>query len=332
MAKKRKVSHIPNRTHPDRPRPKSSSALAASSAKKQHPKRQKQQQQNKQPSQEKPTIPFKPHEHILLIGEGDLSFAASLVRHHKCTSVTATVLEKNREELEGKYPHVGENIDVFLAKEDEDGPSADKEGSDAEDEGKEDGWSDEDADSDEETKKPPARDNRIVYHIDATKPLPNSLLSQRGPFSTIIFNFPHVGGLSTDVNRQVRHNQSLLVSFFTSVLSSAPNPSKPFALVPGGSIIVTLFEAEPYTLWNVRDLARHAGLAVEKSFKFQAEAYPGYKHARTCGVIEGGGWKGEERRARSYVFRRKGELGSQGPAAGGKKRKKGRESDDEDDD
>lgn len=85
------------------------------------------------------------------------------------------------------------------------------------------------------------------------------------------------------------------------------------SLAQGGSIIVTLFEGEPYTLWNVRDLARHSGLQVERSFKFQAPAYPGYHHARTLGVIKsktgeaGAGWKGEERPARSYIFIRKGE-------------------------
>ena len=74
-------------------------------------------------------------------------------------------------------------------------------------------------------------------------------------------------------------------------------------LAPGGSIIVTIFEGEPYELWNIRDLARHVGLRVGRSFKFQASAYPGYKHARTLGNIEGGGgWKGEDRPARTYVF------------------------------
>ena len=45
------------------------------------------------------------------------------------------------------------------------------------------------------------------------------------------------------------------------------------------------------------------GLKVERSFKFQASAYPGYQHARTLGNIEGGrGWKGVDRPARTYVF------------------------------
>jgi len=95
------------------------------------------------------------------------------------------------------------------------------------------------------------------------------------------------------------------VAFFKRALLS---------LAPGGSIIVTLFEGEPYTLWNIRDLARHSGLQVERSFKFQASAYPGYHHARTLGVVKGkngeagAGWKGEERASRSYVFVRKGDI------------------------
>jgi 25S rRNA (uracil2634-N3)-methyltransferase len=147
----------------------------------------------------------------------------------------------------------------------------------------------------------------------------------------IMFNFPHVGGKSTDVNRQVRYNQELLVDFFRRAqLSLSPDR--------GSSIIVTLFEGEPYTLWNVRDLARHAGLEVATSFRFSADAYPGYAHARTLGVVRNrkgevakAAWKGEHRPARSYVFVRKGEAEDAlrelrpGMVEGGKrKRKRGR--------
>ena len=135
---------------------------------------------------------------------------------------------------------------------------------------------------------------------------------KRGNWDRVVFNFPHVGGLTKDVNRQARANQGgflrglildillrlvsseLLVAFFNSALP---------LLALDGQIIMTVFEGEPYELWNVRDLARHAGFQVERSFKFQASAYPGYKHARTLGNIEnGGGWKGEDRPARTYVF------------------------------
>jgi len=120
----------------------------------------------------------------------------------------------------------------------------------------------------------------------------------------------------------------LLVSFFKNSLQSL-SPK------PGSSIIVTLFEGEPYTLWNIRDLGRHSGLEVKRSWRFQASAYPGYRHARTLGVVKGnngevgGGWKGEERAARSYEFVRKGE----GVVMGiGKKRKESNDDEDENED
>ena len=127
------------------------------------------------------------------------------------------------------------------------------------------------------------------------------------------------------MSNKFRGKTELLVAFFrTAIPSLSPRH--------GSSIIVTLFEGEPYTLWNIRDLGRHAGLAVEQSFRFQASAYPGYKHARTIGDVKGdGGWKGEDRKARSFVFVRKGE----GPVAGNlppaKKKVESSDDDEEDD-
>jgi 25S rRNA (uracil2634-N3)-methyltransferase len=252
-----------------------------------------------------PIIPLSSSHRILLLGEGDLSFARSLVSHHACTDVVATVYEKEAE-LKEKYPHAAENIRVI------------EEGS-----------------------------GSVRYGIDATKK--GGIWKEfTGKIDRVIFNFPHVGGKSTDVNRQVRYNQELLVAFFTNALPvlALPVPAKQvvgeegWEEIPaeeGGKIVVTLFEGDPYTLWNVRDLARHAGLGVERSFRFQAEAYEGYGHVRTLGVLkrkdgkEGGGWKGEERAARSFVFVRK----EDAVQVVGKKKKKGNgaeSSSDEDED
>ncbi|KAL1969063.1 hypothetical protein VTN77DRAFT_897 [Rasamsonia byssochlamydoides] len=411
-------------------------------------KHQQQQQQN-QPHL-LPTIPFGRNDRILLIGEGDFSFARSLVEHHRCRYILATCYD-SKEVLHAKYPQAEENVNRFLGafagegknknqsksqdKDDDEGkqkpdpvgeePADEEEAAEEEKNGDQpspedakDVVSSDDSDDKKLDRKSRHHRRRVLFSVDARKlgtaagggkevrngfpragnsrnkkknvqtrehshdrkGVADSGGAEGGPWDIICFNFPHVGGLSTDVNRQVRANQELLVAFFKACVpllsSSVPTEAddddddddQQYTDSEGeeeyntesessdsnitddktternrtrtlpktrGQILVTLFEGEPYTLWNIRDLARHAGLRVVTSFRFPWKSYPGYSHARTLGVVEsrsgrkGGGWKGEDREARTYVFEVKGE--DTYPLMGARKRAREDDSSDDDD-
>lgn len=316
---------------------------------------------------------------------GDFSFARSLAKQYKCSKLFATCYD-SKETLFEKYPQAEQNIHDILnstksnSKSSEDVTEPHEESSQSKEPGQTHGAA-----------LPRSSGPKVLFSIDARKlgaqggggkeikvgfprkerRIPAWKAQQqsqmqskppRGPWDVICFNFPHVGGLSTDVNRQVRANQELLVGFFKScvpLLSAAPEPidsddewedeededydeavsgdegqenaqSSGKAVRTGpGQILVSLFEAEPYTLWNIKDLARHAGLQVVTSFRFPWTSYEGYSHARTLGEVEGknggrGGWRGEDREARMYVFEAK----QVAPQAGKKKKRSRGESSD----
>jgi 25S rRNA (uracil2634-N3)-methyltransferase len=145
-----------------------------------------------QPSQSAPIIPFQTTDRILLVGEGDLSFTRALVTSLGCKHVTATVLEGSENELCEKYPSsegiVGARQNLVALK---------------------DGGGD------------------VRYGVDVTK---KNFGMGKSPerWERVVFNFPHVGGKSTDVNRQVRYNQGIYFSLLsTSSLFQAPYGAAP---------------------------------------------------------------------------------------------------------
>ncbi|KAL7274329.1 hypothetical protein RUND412_002774 [Rhizina undulata] len=173
----------------------------------------------------------------------------------------------------------------------------------------------------------------VICSVDATK-LNKTKSLKKKKFDVVVFQFPHVGGLTKDMDRQIRSNQELLLGFFTAAKE---------LLIPTGTTVVTLFEGSPYNLWDIRRLAKSMGLKSQRSFKFQSEAYPGYRHVRTLGNIEGdGGWKGEQRDSRSFVFEIQGGGKARGGGKGGEgggekvtnfaKKRKWDDSDSEEDD
>lgn len=321
---------------------------------------------------------FSPRRYSLIIG--DFSFARSLATQYKCRKLCATCYD-SQETLLSKYPQAEQNIqDILHAAK----TTSKSESAVADTEAVEQAQPRSDPASTSSSTQQHPSGPKVLFSVDGRKlgapagggkevktgflrrerkppawkaqhpPLPSSQPVQNGPWDVICFNFPHVGGLSTDVNRQVRHNQELLVAFFKAcvpLLSAAPDPvdsdddwefdeedsddsddsdddvqtSGKITRTGPGQILVSLFEAEPYTLWNIKDLARHAGLQVVTSFKFPWTSYEGYSHARTLGEVEGknggrGGWRGEDREARMYVFEVQ-----RAAAPAGKKKKRTRE-------
>lgn len=156
-----------------------------------------------------PTIPYDPSSKILLVGEGDFSFSVSLLTHHlspiqnsldgdseddelnldeggdvcndigSCDpdgdgrGVGAALIATSydaRATLLGKYPQAAENVEFLQG-----------------------------------------RGVTVLHNIDITRfeKLPKVLRKSKGQFDVVGFMFPHVGGLSTDVGRQVKSNQGL---------------------------------------------------------------------------------------------------------------------------
>lgn len=119
-----------------------------------------------------PTVPFSPEDHILLVGEGDFSFSHSLLTAHGCCSLVATSYDKSSV-VRSKYPQSAAQVKALEEEE----------------------------------------DCKVLYDVDATKLGKSGATDgggkcvRKGGFGKVVFNFPHVGGLTKDVNRQVRHNQ-----------------------------------------------------------------------------------------------------------------------------
>ncbi|KAK9370234.1 hypothetical protein V1509DRAFT_617158 [Lipomyces kononenkoae] len=283
-------------------------------------------------------------DNILLVGEGDFSFTkALLLPPHSCApeQITATAFD-SRDDIEKKYSDTAEAILKFLEEftAPEEPINGDSEKSDEEDEVHGSSFDDDDSalpcrdgvtdgGHTEEVKKV-----KVLFKVDATALAKTKYLRKR-KFDCCIFNFPHTGSGITDQDRNILKNQELLHGFFQSVSS---------VISPSGRVVVTLFDGLPYSLWNLKELAKASGFDTVRSGKFVWEHYEGYKHRRTSGMGETTK-KAQERDARTYIFQKidpnkkadnspakqKGTNRQNGPKSKRAKRKRDNSSDSEDD-
>ncbi|KZV99249.1 hypothetical protein EXIGLDRAFT_606023 [Exidia glandulosa HHB12029] len=231
------------------------------------------------------TIPFRATDRVLLIGEGDFSFALALVSHPELAvvpeNVVATTLDPE-DALTDKYPGTAPGNLAKLRQ----------------------------------------RGVTVLCGVDATKL--GACKALRGRiFDKIVWNFPHVGKGIADQDRNVLENQRTLLAFLAAVppfLELGPLPKQgpsrkdrrprneeedddedvemwddEKTAKTRGTLLVTLRDAAPYSLWDLPKLAKRPPdsdaprYALVRSFAFARTEWAalGYKHRMTKGHVDG---------------------------------------------
>ncbi|KAH0837920.1 hypothetical protein J3R83DRAFT_6152 [Lanmaoa asiatica] len=255
-----------------------------------------------------PTIPFKPTDKILLIGEGNFSFARALItdppsslEHLVPENVTATSYD-SKEECFSKYPDAEDIVSTIKQ-----------------------------------------RGIEVLFGIDATKLQKHPALKGRR-WDRIVWNFPHAGKGITDQDRNILSNQRLMLDFLRSAphcLTLGPIPvirparrrkqqdddddeepqeddisrsdidMAPTSAATGserGTVLITLRNVPPYTAWDIPRLAK----SPPKPARIGEEPNPRYKLLRSF-VFHRHIWKGYEHRMtkgeRAHGHRKTGEGG-----------------------
>ncbi|KAG5635254.1 hypothetical protein H0H81_011923 [Sphagnurus paluster] len=271
------------------------------------------------PAPRRTTIPFRPTDKILLVGEGNFSFARALVcdpppalQGLPPRNLTATAYD-SEEACYEKYDDAREIVAGLRE-----------------------------------------RGVQVVFGVDATRLERTAPLKGR-TWDRVVWNFPHAGKGITDQDRNILSNQVLILGFLRSaskILSLGPVPSFTTArkqkksdddddddepeepifaeredgeehefVVPEeivqtrGTILITLRNVVPYTLWDVPRLAKKPPLPTSgstppnpkftllRSFGFNRSAYKGYEHRMTKGTrAHGTGKTGEGGEDRTWEF------------------------------
>lgn len=261
-------------------------------------------------AQKKAFVPFNLKETVLLVGEGDFSFACSLLKQNLLLpeDIIATGFDTETE-MEAKYPEAKENVQ-FL---------------------KDNGVP-------------------VLHEIDATNLMQSMKLKALGKnqkvsifesgkrLNYIMFNFPHNGRGIKDMDRNIREHQKLVLGYFKSCIAlfdlvnkrSNTSSSGYFSAEESTSekILMSLFEGEPYISWGVKALARSVGYRVERSGTLDWSFFAGYHHRRTNSTKDTTK-PAAERDARIYLFDKALTKEEYEKLTGKKSKKKAEDSDDE---
>ncbi|KAK6886676.1 25S rRNA (uridine(2634)-N(3))-methyltransferase [Candida tropicalis] len=232
-------------------------------------------------------MPFLNEDKVLLIGEGDFTFAKSLILQNYLIpeNLIATSFD-SYEELILKYP----NVDEVLKELKEFGV-------------------------------------KIIHQVDATNlPLTLKLIqnskqkkankklklfdedtnrNSNDGLNYIMFNFPHTGKGIKDQDRNIRDHQKLILEYFKNCkqvfeLINSNNDLQGYNTIQG-KIIISLFEGEPYHSWGIKILGKSQGYKVERSGRFDWSMFPEYHHRRTNSTKDTTK-PASERDARIYIF------------------------------
>ncbi|KAI0361075.1 hypothetical protein OH77DRAFT_1390413 [Trametes cingulata] len=259
----------------------------------------------------RPTIPFAATDNILLIGEGNFSFARALAFHPPQpleylppSNVTATAYD-DEDHCYAKYPEAREIVAALREK-----------------------------------------GVTVLFGVDATRLEKCSALRGR-TFDRIVWNFPHAGKGITDQDRNILSNQVLLLGFLRSAapfLAKGPvpivNKARKRRRDPDddgsddeaedqdmaqdaidtsrkarGTVLITLRNVPPYTLWDLPKLAKNPPPPTSvgqlpnpkykqlRSFAFHRQVWEGYEHRMTKGErAHGKGKTGEGGEDRTWEF------------------------------
>lgn len=191
--------------------------------------------------------PFSSRDRILLVGEGNFTFAASLSTLLGGFNLVATSLDARADVL-GKYGETARTalLNLRLA-----GARA---------------VHDVDATSPEHLR-------RCLSLSDGTGDGTGGSTGagEENRFDVVAFNFPHLGGATL---ADVKRNREMLRDFFTACRG---------VLAPGkrARVLVTLRSSPFYASWKVGALAEERGMKRVKEVPFDKALFPGYEEART---------------------------------------------------